>query len=198
MAVEITYLPHARSLDNERGVASGHVDVDLADSGVKQAQALAGEYESAPVDVVFTSDLKRAVHTAELIFGHRNVPIIQDSCLREADYGTQGGLPNDQVVHADHISEPFPEGESYEQVMARMKSFFEELLANHDGHQVFIIGHRATQYGLEHWVNGLSIADAIAQQIDTRLAAKRYSLRQISESGSEDMKMQRALGRGGC
>ena len=37
-----------------------------------------------------------------------------------------------------------------------MKSFLEELLKNYDGKKVMIIGHRATQYGLEHWIKGLS------------------------------------------
>ena len=82
----------------------------------------------------------------------------------------------EQVVHANHISEPFPEGESYEQVMVRMKSFFEELLANHDGQQVFVIGHRATRYGLEHWVNGLSIADEIAQRTTAQGSAEHFTL----------------------
>jgi broad specificity phosphatase PhoE len=181
MAVEITFLGHARSLDNERGVASGHVDVDLAESGVQGAQALAAEYGNTPVDTVFTSDLKRAVRTAELIFRRRRVPLVQDSRLREADYGSMGGLPVGQVSHADHISQPFPGGESYQQVMTRMRSFLVDLLARNDGQHVFIIGHRATRYGLEHWVNGLSIADAIAQQIDSRLSGKRYSLGQVSE-----------------
>ncbi len=180
MAVEITFIGHARSLDNERGVASGHVDVDLAEDGVQTAQVLAAEFDTTPLDVVFTSDLKRAVRTAELVFGHRDIPITWDSWLREADYGTLGGLPSNQVNHADHISQPFPEGESYQQVMARVRSFLVDLLTRHDGQQVVIIGHRATRYGLEHWVNGLSIADAIAQRIDTRAAAKHYSLRQIS------------------
>lgn len=181
MAVEITFIGHARSLDNERGVASGHVDVDLAEVGVQTAQALAAEYETTPLDAVFTSDLKRAVRTAELVFDQRGIPIIRDSRLREADYGTLGGLPSNQVIHADHISEPFPDGESYQQVMARMRSFLVDLLARYDGQQVVIIGHRATRYGLEHWVNSLSIADAIAQRIDVRLAPKHYSLRQISD-----------------
>lgn len=161
--VEITFIPHARTEDNERGVASGHHDLDLSDVGVRQAQALAEQYADWPVDVVFCSDLRRADRTAELGFGHRGVPIVRDARLREADYGDLTHHPHHEVVHTDHISTPFPGGESYEQVAVRMGGFFEDLFAHHQGQRVIIVGHRATIYGLEHWVNGVSIADAVAQ-----------------------------------
>ncbi len=51
------------------------------------------------------------------------------------------------------ITTPFPNGESYEQASERMKSFLHDLLRDYDGKKVMIIGHRATQYGLERWIN---------------------------------------------
>jgi broad specificity phosphatase PhoE len=163
MMVEITLIAHARTADNERGVASGHNDVDLSEAGVRQAHALAELYADSPVDVVFCSDLRRAYRTADLVFSHRAIPIIRDARLREADYGELTQHSHREVVHADHVSAPFPGGESYEQVMARMGRFFEDLFTHHDGQRVVIIGHRATNYGLEHWINGIPIADAVAQ-----------------------------------
>jgi broad specificity phosphatase PhoE len=178
--VEIAAIGHARTLDNERGVASGHNDIDLSEAGVREAEARAVECASWPVNAVFCSDLRRAYRTAEVAFGHRDVPIIRDPRLREADYGALTQRPHHEVVHADHISAPFPGGESYEQVMARMRGFFEDLLARHRGQHVVVIVHRATLYGLEYWANGLSLADAINQW--QRRASYAYSLSSLMGS----------------
>ena len=60
------------------------------------------------------------------------------------------------------ISEPFPNGESYIQTTARMKSFLEDLLKNYNGKRVMIIGHRATQYGLENLINKVPLEQLVA------------------------------------
>ena len=56
---------------------------------------------------------------------------------------------------------PFPGGESYQQAADRMKSFLDDLARDYDGKKVMIIGHRATQYGLEHWILGKSLEEII-------------------------------------
>ena len=55
------------------------------------------------------------------------------------------------------ITEPFPGGESYTQTTARMKSFLDDLRRDYAGKRVMVIGHRATQYGLEHVLNGVPL-----------------------------------------
>ncbi len=42
-----------------------------------------------------------------------------------------------------------------------MKDFLQELLVKYVGKRVMIIGHRATQYGLEHWIKGVPLKEAI-------------------------------------
>lgn len=106
--------------------------------------------------------------TAAIAFGndaHDAEPrlVFTDWRLRECDYGDLTQHPKDEVepLKSAKISTPFPQGESYEQTAARMKSFLEDLLLFHDGETVMVIGHRATQYGLEHWINGNSLLDAV-------------------------------------
>jgi broad specificity phosphatase PhoE len=41
--------------------------------------------------------------------------------------------------------------------MKRMKSFLDELKTSHDGKTIMIIGHRATQFGLDYWINHTSL-----------------------------------------
>ena len=51
-----------------------------------------------------------------------------------------------------HITEPFPNGESYKQSTKRIKDFLDDLKKDYDGKRIMIIGHRATRFGLEHCI----------------------------------------------
>lgn len=61
----------------------------------------------------------------------------------------------------ESIKTAFPNGESFEDTSARMKSFLQDLLKDYDEKTIMIIGHRATQYGLDEYVKGMSLRDAV-------------------------------------
>lgn len=158
--VTIIFESHATSFDNENHLSSGHNDVELSPLGIQQAKELGGRHKNEHFDTVFCSDLQRSYKTAEIAFGNK-FPIIKDKRLRECDYGDLTRHPSDEVepMKANHITKPFPNGESYEDCLKRMKKFLDELRQmSHDrGTNVLIIGHRATQYGLEYWINGVDL-----------------------------------------
>lgn len=160
--ITIIFEAHAASLDNENHLASGHFDVALSPLGEKQAKKLGQRYENETFDAIFCSDLQRSFKTAEIAFGNR-LPIIKDKRLRECDYGDLTQHPSDEVesLKVDHILKSFPSGESYEQTNKRMKDFLDDLKKNYDNKKIMIIGHRATQYGLEHWINGKSLKELV-------------------------------------
>ena len=167
--ISIYFEGHATTPDNEANVASGHNDVDLSEAGCRQA---AGEkrsrYESIEFDAVFTSDLSRAYKTAQLMFEGKDVPIIQDSRLRECDYGDFTQRPREEMKHirARSIFDPFPNGESLQQVMTRMKSFIEDLAKDNAYHQILIVGHAGTLWGLENHINGVPLSKLILGEFD--------------------------------
>ncbi|HZM64356.1 MAG TPA: histidine phosphatase family protein [Candidatus Saccharimonadales bacterium] len=156
--ITIVFESHATTVDNEQKIASGHYDVDLSAAGKKQAMALGERRKGETFDAIFTSDLQRAYKTAKIAFGNR-FPIFQDARLRECDYGQFEHRPSQQIEteRIKRIDQPFPGGESYQQRADYMKSFLEELLAKYEGKRILIIGHRATQYGLERWTTGKSL-----------------------------------------
>jgi 2,3-bisphosphoglycerate-dependent phosphoglycerate mutase len=159
----IIYETHATSLDNESGVASGHYDVDLSPRGEQQARELGERHRQQPPDVVFCSDLRRAYRTAGIAFAGSGIPIIRDARLRELDYGDWTRRPSTEVdaERGRHIVEPFPNGESYMDAMARMKRFLTDLQQSHAGKRVVVIGHIATHYGLEYWINGRPLEELV-------------------------------------
>ena len=170
--VTIIFEAHSTTLDNENHISSGHNDVALSSLGEQQAKELGERYMDEHFDVVFVSDLQRSYKTAEIAFGNEQVrasgtkiPIIKDKRLRECDYGDLAGHPSDELESqkVNHITEPFPNGESYEQTAERIKVFLDDLKQKYDGRDanVLIIGHRATQYGLEYWINGKSLEELV-------------------------------------
>lgn len=161
--VKIIFEAHGTTFDNEAHIASGHNDVALSPLGEKQSREMAERYKKDSFDAIFCSDLERAYRSAEIAFGGKT-PIIKDARLRECDYGDYTKKPSAEVEKEKllHIITPFPRGESYVQTTARMKDFLLDTLKNYDGKRIMIIGHRATQYGLENLIKGISLEQIIS------------------------------------
>lgn len=160
--MKIIFESHKTSVDNESGLASGWRNSPLSEKGREQGINDRTRYADVVVDAVFTSDSQRAIDTAELIFGGRNIPTFSDSRLREYNYGDLEGGDKKLVFGSliDHIDTPYTNGESVKDAMVRMESFIADLKkSNYEN--VVIIGHRATQLGLEHFINGVEIEEYI-------------------------------------
>ena len=150
MAVKITYFVHGTTTDNEKDVSSGWFDVGLSDLGVKQSVDLKDQTEDKKFDVVFCSDLKRAIDSAKLTF-EGIVPIVSDKRLRECNYGKYNAQDSAIVepMQENCITERFLNGESYEDVKNRIANFLEFLKQNYDGKSVAIVAHKAPQLALD-------------------------------------------------
>lgn len=161
--VTITYFVHGTTTDNENGLATGWLPGELSELGITQAKELGEQIADQQFDVVFCSDLKRAIDSADLGFGGK-YKIIQDDRLRECNYGDMNGKPESFKENMDDfIDNPFPGGESYRDTEARLESFCKFLKENYDGKHVAIVAHQAPQLALEVLLNNKSWHDAIAQ-----------------------------------
>lgn len=157
--VKIYFEPHSTTTDNEANIASGWKDVALSELGLKQSKELGERSRERNLEAVFCSDLIRAVKSAEIAFADTSIPIVSDVRLRECNYGDFDGGPKSVVDNqkVERIKIPFPNGESYEQTTVRVADFLSDLKKDYDGKTVMIIGHRATQYGLENIINKMPL-----------------------------------------
>ena len=156
--ITIYYQGHAQTLDMVNGVASGHRDVALSDYGREQAAAgYRARYGGIAFDAAYTSDTQRAYDTAKLMLNGQSIPITRDARLRECDYGDMTGGPRAEIeaMRADHLAEPFPNGESYADVLQRMRRFVAHLAQTQQGKTLLIVGHFATYLSLERIINGI-------------------------------------------
>lgn len=160
MSVKITYFVHGTTTDNEQHISSGWKDVDISDLGIKQSEELPSQ-NTDKFDVVFCSDLLRAVHSTELSFKGR-FPIVIDERLRECNYGDYNGKLSEIVepLQEKKINERFLNGESYEDVKERIESFLRDLKANYDGQHIAIVAHKASQITLDVLLKGMTWDEA--------------------------------------
>lgn len=171
MAVEITYFVHGTTTDNERGLATGWLPGELSAIGREQAKHLGEQVADRRFDVVFCSDLQRAIDSAELGFGGK-YQIIPDERLRECHYGDLDGTPASAFKDrlGEYIDRPFPHGESYHDVEARLRNFVQFLLDNYDGQHVAIVAHQAPQLALDVICRGRTWQQAIDEDWRPRKA----------------------------
>ena len=161
--IELVYETHSLTTDNEAGIATGWIPGLLSERGRAAAQALGERRRDDGIEVVFTSDLRRAVKTAEIAFAGSGLPVRQDPRLRECNYGELNGRP---VAELDaqrlrRVETPFPGGESYHDVVERTRSFLADL-ARDEPSRVLVIAHSANRWAIEHLLEGRAVEELVA------------------------------------
>ena len=128
----IYIIRHGQTELNHRRVLQGRSDIELNDAGIEQAQQLARELRTVPIDHVFTSPLKRAIHTAKIVVPDMEAVI--DERLIEMDYGPYEGAdlthPPQEILtfFSDFVHNPAPEGmEPLSSVLERTGAFLEDM-----------------------------------------------------------------------
>lgn len=163
MSIKITYFVHGTTTDNEKELSSGWNDVALSELGERQSEELTDKTSQYSFDVVLTSDLSRAFNSAKITWGDK-YEIVQDRRLRECNYGDLNGESSEIVepLQEKSIDTPMPNGESYEQVKARIADFLDELRKNYDGKHIAIVAHKAPQLALDVLLRDMSWEQAFA------------------------------------
>ncbi len=164
MSIQIIYFVHGTTTDNEQEISSGWSDVDLSEKGILQSIDLREQTKDKHFDIIFCSDLKRAVHSADLTW-KGIVDIKQDPRLRECNYGDYNAQPSSIVepLQEQYTQKRFPNGESYEDVKTRIASFLDFLKENYQDKSVAIVAHKAPQLALDVLMKGYSWEEAFAK-----------------------------------
>lgn len=151
MTTKVFLVRHGATDWNLEKRAQGHADIDLNDSGHKQAAAVATELAHQALVAVYSSDLKRARDTAGPIAAAHGLELRFDPDLREIDQGEWEGLTTDEIKArwpdlwgpSRHYSAR-PGGESPQQVKERSLMALKRIVAAHPGGEVAIVSHGGT------------------------------------------------------
>ena len=170
MAIELVYETHSTTIDNETGIATGWLDGQLSETGRRQAAELGARRRGDGLAAVFASDLGRAIETADIAFAGSELPVHHDWRLRECNYGELNGAraADIEAERVRRIEEPFPGGESYQQVVERTRDFLNDLFAELDGTRVLLIAHSANRWALQHLLLGAPLEEVVAAPFEWR------------------------------
>jgi broad specificity phosphatase PhoE len=148
---EIILVRHGETEWNVGEIFRGRIDIDLNDTGRKQAELL-GEYLSeSKIEAVYSGPLKRALNTAQAIARYHNLEAQIAAGLNDLDFGQWQGLSLQKVrekyteAYAEWVNHPeqvkLPGGETLGQVRERAVKVVNEVIARHKG-AVVLVSHR--------------------------------------------------------
>jgi broad specificity phosphatase PhoE len=168
VALQLVYETHAISTDNEAGIATGWLPGRLSARGHETAAELGARRRDDGLAAVYVSDLARALETIRIAFGGSPIEMIVDERLRECDYGRLNGMPRARLEaeRSAHVDTPWPDGESYRDVVQRTAPFLEELASDRDGERVLVVAHSANKVALDHLLLGAALGDLVARGMD--------------------------------
>ena len=160
MAVKVIYFVHGTTTDNTEHKSTEWIPGELTKKGIQQSIDLKDQINMDEIDLVISSDLKRAIDSADYTFKGLK-EILHDERIRECNYGDLNGKDATLVVYEDHINEPFPNGEALEDVENRVRNFCNYLKENFDGKTVAIVAHKAPQFAFEVITKNITWEEAI-------------------------------------
>ncbi len=136
----LLFARHGETDWNREGRFQGHADPPLNEAGRAQARELAERLQDVPLDAVYSSDLRRAHETAEIIAAAKGLPVVVEPGLREIDVGSWSGLTRSE------IEERFPgaehhDGETREEHLERVVATVDRIARAHPGERVLIVSH---------------------------------------------------------
>ncbi len=140
---------HGESLANREGRLCGQTDLDLSPRGRRQARRTAGKFRSIPVDAVLSSDLLRAVHTAEAVAKLKGLPVQTEPGFREIFVGHWEGQPAADVAAREPEAlaawrrelKNVPDGETIRELCGRVRAALDRAAAQYAGKTVVIATH---------------------------------------------------------
>ncbi len=142
--MKIYLIRHGETDQNKRKCLQGRTDIELNEYGRELARQTAEGMKDIDFDFIFSSPLKRARETAEIIRRERKIPIIMEERIQEISFGAYEGLcfakegfsiPDETFLNFFEKPECYqtpPGGESFEQIISRTGAFLAELVSGQE------------------------------------------------------------------
>jgi broad specificity phosphatase PhoE len=143
---------HGETDWNRENRWQGWADPPLNETGRAQARALAEQLRDTPFDAVYSSDLRRAHETAEIVAAPHGVPVMPDPGLREIDVGSWSGLTHAEIEER-YPDGKRPDGETREQHAERVLEAVERIARANPERRILLVTHGGTMRALHGHVS---------------------------------------------
>jgi alpha-ribazole phosphatase/probable phosphoglycerate mutase len=144
--MKLTVVRHAEVEEKYIGKYNGHNDIGLSEKGKIQAQKLAKHFEKSSFDALYCSDLQRARLTLEPFV--QKGQAIYTEALREKSWGRHEGLGFDEICNLEKQEYKdfnswleLLDGESIEEFLQRVESFFKRFIFEEKESNILLITH---------------------------------------------------------
>ena len=178
---KLVLVRHGQSLWNLENRFTGWVDVPLTKQGIQEAQEAATKLANYRFDVAYTSALRRAQHTLEVMLESMGaeIPVIRDQALNERHYGDLQGLNkedtakkfgNKQVkIWRRSYDIPPPNGEALKNTAERTLPFFERCILGdiRQGKNVLVVAHGNSNRSIVMMLDNLSKEQVLELNLGT-------------------------------
>lgn len=172
---------HGESVWNAEGLWTGWHDVSLSQKGEIEAKNAANILKNMHFDVAFTSDLKRAYDTLQIILDELgiNIPVFKNQALRERNYGIYTGKNKWEIKKSvgeyrfnlirRGWDEPIPQGEKLKDVYDRVVPYFKEsiLPVIKKGQNILFVTHGNTNRALIKYLESVSDSQIASIEMKT-------------------------------
>ena len=152
---------HGATASNERVppiLQGSGVDSPLSDSGRRQAEATGKLLAGFQLDAVFSSPMARAVSTADAIAAPHGLTVSTVAELHEIDVGQWEGMDWESISRQmpdayhrfmeDSGANGYLGGESYQDVLDRVRPAFARLVHENSGRHIAVVAHKAVNRSL--------------------------------------------------
>jgi phosphoserine phosphatase len=149
--LRIIFVRHGQTIYNVESRYQGHTDAPLSDLGRRQSIMAARALADERIAAVYSSDLGRAVQTAEAIAARHDLPVRTDLRLRECAFGDWEGLTVSQIeerypdlfasYRQDSVAHRAPGGERLEALQARVAAAIDDIARAHSDDTVVVVTH---------------------------------------------------------
>lgn len=180
MSVKLILLRHGQSLYNLENRFTGWRDVDLTETGVHEAHGAAQLLKAEKIDIAFTSELKRAQHTLQILqddCGLQNIPLIKNAALNERKYGDLEGMNKAETAQqfgAEQVhiwrrsyDVPPPNGESLKDTRNRVVPYFKDAILPQlvQGKNVLVVAHGNSLRSLIMFIENLTPEQILSREL---------------------------------
>lgn len=166
--MKLLLIRHGETSYNAQGLIYGHAQIPLNERGHAQAHRVGQRLKQHRIHAIYSSDLIRAMHTAEAILAHHPITLVTDAALRELDVGEweHKSVPDVQQHYAElyqqYCATPgqmiYPGGESHQMLQHRVMQAINRYVALHQENDVIcVVCHGGTIAAIVCTILGLDI-----------------------------------------
>ncbi|MEN8904325.1 MAG: alpha-ribazole phosphatase [Clostridiales bacterium] len=151
--VELFLIRHGETDSNDKNLYTGWTNVPLNSTGKNQALNLKKLLEKEHIDFIYSSPLRRALFTAEIINSDRHLDIVESDLLKEFNFGIFENMTYKEIIKrypdifklwTAYPSYKIHNGDSFRDFHKRISNFLNDFLLKHNSGRILIVSHGGT------------------------------------------------------